>query len=139
MSTRPMSPRRVWLLATVVVLLAFLAGALAGAAFDRFHRGRNHERGRGERHIGEMMKHRYGLSDDQARRVEAIVQKRRPRVDSLMATVEPQVRAVFDSTNREIRALLTPGQREKFDRDQARRRHRWPGPLPPGPRPPPGR
>jgi len=132
-----MSPRRVWLLATVVVLLTFVAGALAGAAFDRFIHPRGHERPRGEHHIGEMMKHRYGVSDDQARRIEAIVQKRRPRVDSLMATVEPQVRAAFDSTNREIRAVLTPAQRVKFDQDQARRRHRWAGPLPPGPRPPP--
>jgi len=132
-NTRALSPRRVWLLATVLLLLTFAAGALAGAAWERFQRRSRHEASRDEHHIGEMLKHRYGVNDDQARRIEAIVQKRRPRVDSLMATVAPQVRAAFDSTNQEIRAILTPGQRAKFDRDQARRRHRWPGPLPPGP------
>jgi len=133
-STRTVSPRRVWGLAAVALLLTFVAGALAGAAWERFQHRRDHA-GTREHRIGEMMKHRYGLSDGQAARIEAIVTRRRPRVDSLMATIEPQVRAAFDSTNAEIRAVLTPAQRAAFDRDQARRRHRWPGPLPPGPRP----
>ena len=139
----PISPRRVWLLSTVVLVLTFVAGSLAGAAWERHHRteARRHEGGRGgrgDRHFGEMLKERYGLSDEQAARVEAIVQRRRPRVDSLMATVQPRVRAMFDSTNAEIRVLLTPEQRVKFDRDQERRRrdhgrrHRPPG-APPGP------
>lgn len=132
MST-PVSPRRVWVLATAALLLAFVAGSLAGAAWERWHgHERRHERGRGDRHFGEMLKERYGLSDEQARRVEAIVQRRRPRVDSLMATVQPRIRSMFDSTNAEIRVLLTPEQRVKFDRDQARRRreHRPPPPPP---------
>jgi Spy/CpxP family protein refolding chaperone len=134
----PLTPRRVWLLATVALLLTFVAGSLAGAAFERYHHAheRRHEGGRGERHLGEMLKHRYGLSDDQARRVEAIVQRRRPRVDSLMASVQPRLRAAFDSTNAEIRAVLTPAQRVQFDRDQEHRRSelgRRHGPGPPGP------
>jgi Spy/CpxP family protein refolding chaperone len=129
----PVSPRRVWVLATVALLLTFVAGSLAGMAYERWHHGqeRRHERGRGDRHIGERMKERYGLSDEQARRVEEIVQRRRPRVDSLMATVQPRVRALFDSTNAEIRVLLTPEQRVKFDRDQARRRREHRRPPPP--------
>jgi Spy/CpxP family protein refolding chaperone len=127
------SPRRVWVLATAALLLTFVAGSLAGAAWER-HRAevRRHE-GRGQRHIAETMKKRYGLSDDQVRRVEAIVQRRRPRVDSLMATVQPRIRAAFDSTNAEIRVLLTPGQRQQFDRDQARRRREHRPPPPPRP------
>ena len=129
MST-PVSPRRVWMLATAALLLAFVAGSLAGAAWERWHHAQERRHERGDRHIGERMKERYGLSDEQARRVEAIVKRRRPRVDSLMATVQPRVRALFDSTNAEIRVLLTPEQRVKFDRDQARRRreHRPPPP-----------
>ena len=135
----PISPRRVWLLAAVVLVLTFVAGSLAGAAWERYHSAgaRRHEGGRGQRHIGERMKERYGVSDEQARRIEAIVQRRRPRVDSLMATVQPRLRAAFDSTNAEIRVLLTPEQRVKFDRDQARRRRnlesRHRPPAPPGP------
>ena len=139
MSGRPVSPRRVWLLATAALLLAFIGGALAGAAWERYQRAHRHETVPRERRFGEMLKRRYGLSDDQAARIEAIVRRRRPRVDSLMATVQPQVDAAFDSTRAEIRALLTPGQRAKFDRDQARRRRsmsRFPGAHPPSPPPP---
>jgi len=139
-----MNPRRVWLLATAALLLTFVAGSLAGAAWERWHHAQQHRHeGRGE-HAGEMLKRRYGLSDEQARRVEAIVRRRRPRVDSLIALVQPQLRAAFDTTNAEIRQVLTPGQRVKFDRDQEERRRRQaerghgPPPGPPGAPGPPG-
>jgi Spy/CpxP family protein refolding chaperone len=132
--SRPISPRRVWLLATVALLLTFVAGSLAGVAWERAQhsQSRHHGGGRGGRHFGAMLKERYDLSDEQARRIEAIVQRRRPRIDSLMATVQPRIRSAFDSTNAEIRVLLTPEQREKFDRDQERRRRRQ-GPRSPRP------
>jgi Spy/CpxP family protein refolding chaperone len=120
-----MTPRRVWLLGTLVLVLTFLAGGLAGAAWDRFHRHGDESRGGrggGPRHFVEMLKHRYHLTDQQAQRIDVIVARRRPRVDSLMATVQPQLRAAFDSTNAEIRVVLTPRQRAKFDQDQERRR-----------------
>jgi hypothetical protein len=85
---------------------------------------------RGPHAVAESMKGRYGLNDQQTRQVEAILQRRRPRVDSLMAAVRPQLRAAYDSTNAEIRQVLTPGQRVKFDEYQERRRHgldRWTG------------
>jgi len=130
-----LTPRRVWLLAAAALLLTFVAGSLAGAAFERWHhpQARRQEGGRNARHLAEMQR-RYGLSDDQTRRIDAIVQRRRPRVDSLMATVQPRIRAAFDTTNAEIRVLLTPEQRVTFDRDQERRRRdlgRGHGPPPP--------
>jgi Spy/CpxP family protein refolding chaperone len=124
LSTSGMTPRRVWLLGTLVLVLTFLAGGMAGAAWDRFHRHGDDSRGGrgGPRHFVEMLKHRYHLTDQQAQRIDVIVARRRPRVDSLMATVQPQLRAAFDSTNAEIRVVLTPEQRAKFDQDQERRR-----------------
>lgn len=136
MSTRPPSPRRVWALATVALVLAFVAGALSGAAWDRMHGRDRRPVPRGPGHYSEVLRRRYDLSGDQAKRIEAIVARRRPRVDSLMATVQPQLRAAFDSTNSEIRGVLTPGQRQRFDDDQARRRKQLqrPGaPIPGGP------
>jgi Spy/CpxP family protein refolding chaperone len=134
--SRPVSPRRVWLLATVALLLTFVAGSLAGVAWERAQhsQSRRHDGGgRGGRHFGAMLKERYDLSDEQARRIEAIVQRRRPRIDSLMATVQPRIRSAFDSTRAEIRVLLTPEQRVKFDRDQEERRRRRQGPSSPRP------
>jgi Spy/CpxP family protein refolding chaperone len=112
----------VWLLATAALLLAFVAGALAGAAYERIQARDRPRPPRGPHHFAEMMQRRYGLSDAQERKVDAIVQRRRPRVDSLMATIQPQLRAAYDSTSIEIRGVLTPSQRLKFDQDELRRR-----------------
>jgi hypothetical protein len=118
-------------MASLALVLTFVAGALAGAAWERVRGGdrRHHD---GPRSVSERIKERYGLSDDQTRRVDAILRRRSPRVDSLMAAVRPQLRAAFDSTNREIREVLTPRQRAEFDQDQERRRRsldRWTGPA----------
>ena len=122
--SRPLSPGRVRLLASAALILAFVAGALAGTAWERMHAPRDHRPGgpRGPHRFAEMMARRYDLSPDQAKRVEVILARRRPRVDSLMASVQPQLRAAYDSTNAEVRQVLTPKQRVKFDEDLARRR-----------------
>lgn len=123
MSTRPISPRRVWVLASLALVLTFVAGALAGAAWERMHREPPRREGPRSPHaVSETLKRRYGLNAEQTRRVDAILQRRRPRVDSLMAAVRPQLRAAYDSTNAEIRQVLTPAQRVKFDQYQERRR-----------------
>jgi hypothetical protein len=117
----------VWLLASLALILAFVAGAFAGAAWERM-RTPDRRRVPTPRTVHEItasMQGRYGLSDAQARQVETILARRRPRVDSLMATIRPQLRAAFDSTSAEIRTVLTPAQREKFDREQAIRRHNF--------------
>jgi Spy/CpxP family protein refolding chaperone len=120
--SRPLTPRRVWLLAAVVVLLTFVAGTLAGAAWERWHHAQVRRDSTREQRLGDMLKHRYDLSGAQQAQVEAIMRRRRPRVDSLVALVQPRIRSAFDSTNAEIRMVLTPGQRVKFDRDLERRR-----------------
>lgn len=139
MNARPVSARGVWLLATAALLLAFVAGGLSGAAWERYKRAHRYDGVPREQRFQVMLKRRYGLSDRQVVGIDSIVRRRRPRVDSLMATVEPRIRAAFDSTNAEIRPLLTPGQRAKFDRDQEARRRRlgrFPGPQPSPPSPP---
>lgn len=140
MTSRTLSPRRVWLLATAALLLAFVAGGLSGAAWER-HQAAQRRNALADREetFAERMKRRYGVNQAQATRLEAIVAKRRPRMDSLMATVQPEVRAAFDSTSAELREVLTPEQRVKFDRDQARRRRsgRFPFAPQPGAQPAP--
>ncbi|HSU17183.1 hypothetical protein [Longimicrobium sp.] len=127
----PLSPRRVWVMASLALVLTFVAGALAGAAWERVRARERHDAEREARTQGEVLQHRYGLSDEQTRRVDAILQRRRPRVDSLMSAVRPQLRAASDSTSREIREVMTPSQRRQYDEDRERRRRnldRWTGP-----------
>ena len=69
-----------------------------------------------------MMARRIYHSPDHAKLLVVFLARGRPRVDSLMASVQPQLRAAYDSTNAEVRQVLTPKQRVKFDEDLARRR-----------------
>lgn len=56
-----------------------------------------------------------GLSAAQGAQVDAILDRRNARVDSLIAPVHPQLRAVKDSARADIRALLDDGQRARWD------------------------
>lgn len=76
-----------------------------------------------------------GLSADQERRVRAVLEKHRPRVEKVWREMMPRLRAVGEDVEREIRGLLTDEQRRRLDEKKARRP--GPPPLPPPPPPPP--
>lgn len=77
-----------------------------------------------------------GLSPEQERGVRAILEARRPELEKAIEEAFPRVRAVQDSIDREIAALLTPEQAARFEAQRNRRSAR-PGPGPMG-APPPG-
>jgi Spy/CpxP family protein refolding chaperone len=116
-----------------LLIAAFVAGALAGAAGDRLlHAGepRFHEaRGRHGHDRMAVFIDELDLSSQQRARVEAALERRRPQAEAIWESVKPRLRAQIDSTNAEIRALLTPEQQEAFDRKlrelEQRRRQGW--------------
>jgi Spy/CpxP family protein refolding chaperone len=109
--------------AFILLVLAFLAGAFAGGAVERvMHRraprmgmgGMRGPGGPGGPGPGRGMPgflQTLALTEQQQKQADAIVQKRRARVDSLMQLIG----AASDSTRHEIDALLTPEQKAKFD------------------------
>jgi uncharacterized membrane protein len=72
-----------------------------------------------------------GLSADQERRVRAVLEKYRPRVEEVWREMTPRLRAIGDQVEREIGGLLTAEQRRRLDERKA-------GPPLPPPPPPPG-
>jgi hypothetical protein len=84
------------------------------------------------RHVRERFAREYGLTPEQAARVDTIIGRRDQALEALHAQVEPQARALLETTHREIDSVLTPEQRTRFDT-------RWPDHGPPPPPPPPGR
>lgn len=58
---------------------------------------------------------RLGLSAKQVAQIDTIVERRRVRTDSVLRAIRPQFKAELDSTRAEIRAVLTPDQRKRFD------------------------
>jgi Spy/CpxP family protein refolding chaperone len=64
------------------------------------------------------------LSEDQQTRIRAIFETHRPVIDSLMGETMPRIRALRDSAETQIKEILTPEQREKFERFSPK--HRFP-------------
>src|SRR5512140_2628496 len=122
----PQSKSRNMLLAVVLLVLTFVTGAVLGVAGDRFlllRQGRLLPR-EGMRFMSSRIAHamdrELGLTDAQHAQVERILEDRHARIESIWHGVRPQVRAEIDRTNEQIKALLTPEQRPKFDKLIAR-------------------
>jgi Spy/CpxP family protein refolding chaperone len=74
--------------------------------------------------IVDRLAHDLDLSSTQRAAVEQIVRRRHDRIGSIWTNVRPQVRSEMDQAHREIEAVLTPQQREKFRRMPHPRRSR---------------
>ena len=114
MMAREWTPTRAQLVAGILLVLTFLSGALAGNAVERVR-----SRGVGIRfrtHAGiPAAFNELGLTPEQRRQIEGILERGRPRTEAVMAEVLPRVRAVTDSVDAEIRAVLNEDQRSRLD------------------------
>jgi Spy/CpxP family protein refolding chaperone len=106
--------------AIVVVIVAFVAGLLAGVAGDHLylmHSGRLSPR-HAARFAADRMAERLGrelqLTAQQKTQVQQILERHRAKIDAAMSSVRPQVRQELDASNNEIANILTPEQRTKF-------------------------
>ena len=115
--------------AVVLLLLAFLAGALVGGATERvlLHRAAHVARAGGPGQNGGFNSW-LGVTDAQRVQIDAIFAKRRPHLDSL----DVMRRSAMDSARKEMDAVLTPAQRAKLDSSRARGRGGRGGYGPPG-------
>jgi Spy/CpxP family protein refolding chaperone len=101
----------------------FAAGAAAGVAWER-------ARGGGDPQFRVMVDggraridafNELGLTDDQRRRIEQVFVRAQPRTDAVLKETLPRLRAVTDSINQEVQAVLTPEQRRRLGRLEPRR------------------
>lgn len=113
-----MSARR-WrgaLLVLASFAAVFAAGAAAGVAWQRAQVGEKPgfrvmvDGGRARVDAFDEL----GLTDDQRRRIEQVFVRAQPRTDAVLAEALPRLRAVTDSINTEIQAVLTPEQRRRL-------------------------
>jgi len=120
--------------AVAVVVVAFIAGILAGVAGDHLYlikSGRlspRHSARFASDRMAERLTKELDLSPQQKTQVQQIIERHRAKIDATMASVRPQVRQELDATNAEIETVLTPEQKTKFAnlrmRIGARRRDR---------------
>ncbi|HEU0015834.1 MAG TPA: hypothetical protein VFQ45_19305 [Longimicrobium sp.] len=121
-----MSAPRGWgarLLVLGSFVAVFGAGAAAGLAWERTRGAvgpgfRVHVKdGRARVEALEEL----GLTGDQRRRIEQVFARAQPRTDAVLHQMLPRLRAVTDSINAEIQAILTPAQRRRLGRLEPRR------------------
>jgi len=109
------------LVATIVVLIAFLGGLAVGVIGDRIwllHRppgaSRHAAHAITERILGRL-DHDLDLTPQQHQQVKQILEAHAARMQQISETVRPQLRQEIDQNNAEIAHVLTPEQRAKFE------------------------
>ena len=119
---------RVRMQGIALLVVAFVLGGIAGVVVDRVRLRSVLERRVGEfrerrEHPGELpgFFRDLGLSVDQESQVRRILDEYRPRMDSLMVETMPRMKAMRDSVEIAISTVLTPEQRERFEKMQPRR------------------
>lgn len=122
---------RLRLIGATLLVVTFLAGALAGAAFHqvllaretaptRVDRPDRHDHRDGRHSPWEGL----GLTPEQQARIDAVLERRKRELDAFWEEHGPQMRAVYDSTRAEIQVILSPEQRAELDRRREERRAR---------------
>ena len=120
----------------VILVLAFLAGGILGVAVERirvrtapirpFDRPFDVARQPGPGQLPRFYE-RLDLSEAQKDSMRVILERARPKADSLMRQTFPLIRMYMDSVQQELRAVLTEQQREQLDRERSARRPRGRG------------
>jgi hypothetical protein len=121
-----------------VVLAAFVAGIVAGAAGDRIYLYARHrifpDMSRGmTKHVADRLDRELHFDAAQRTKVETILESRRKRIDSIWSSVRPQLDVEINATNAEIEKVLRADQVKTFKAIQVRMRNRRRGGGPPPP------
>ena len=115
-SPAPRSPTKTVVIAAAALVVTFIAGFLVGAVADRFlHRGRRVPPAAPHVMINRLDRH-LDLSDQQRSEIQTILERRHEKIEKVWAGIQPTVRSEIDQANAEIERLLTPEQRQKFQR-----------------------
>ena len=123
------------LLGTVLLLVTFVAGALAGAAVERVVRADDappRQRGGPEMKGGsrrllqdEEFATQLGLTTDQREKIKAIMDRRDEQARKVWSDAEPRLKHVGDATRAEIQKVLTTAQVQKLESEIENRRAAW--------------
>lgn len=128
--------KRARLIGTGLLIVVFVAGALAGAAGERVLRAddapragqsRDMRGGPGPRRLilDEAFADKLGLTPEQRSQIKLILDMRDVHAKHVWNEVEPRLKAVGDTTRAEIAKVLSPQQIEQLESEIARRKEAW--------------
>ena len=110
------------IVATIVVLIAFLGGFAVGVVGDRLwtmHHGPGPHRFAVHAvtaRILSRLDQELALTPQQHEQVKQILDAHAARIQAISEGLRPQIRQEIDRNNADIARVLTPEQREKFDK-----------------------
>jgi Spy/CpxP family protein refolding chaperone len=121
-------------LGSVLLLVTFVAGALAGAAVERVLRADNVQpaprgpemRGGSRRLLqDETFARELGLTTAQRAQIKAIMDRRDEHARKVWSEAEPRLKEVGDATRAEIQKVLSAEQVQKLEAEIEKRRAAW--------------
>ena len=98
----------------LLLLAVFAAGVGAGIGLDRAIATGSKLETRLSTSMPAVLD-RLGLTPDQRRVVDSLLERSRPRAQAAMAELVPRLGAIADSLDAELRRILTPAQRARLD------------------------
>lgn len=110
----------IWTRTVLAVLVAaFVAGVAAGVGGSELAEHHHDERGRNtpirrDKHEAHLLS-RLDLTGGQRAQTDSIVARRRAEMQSVWDSDGARLRGIVDSTRADLRAVLTPPQRAKYD------------------------
>jgi hypothetical protein len=98
-----------------VMVVVFIAGLGGGVLVDRVVLNKPMLRARVVARDLSPVLDKLDLTREQRARIDSILAERAPASESVMIRLADEMRAVSDSVDRELRAILTPAQRARLD------------------------
>ena len=109
-------------------LLVFAGGIATGFFGDRVFATRPviadtapHSAEEWKRHYIDDLKRRCALTQDQVSRVNTVLEETHKQADALRARIAPEMTALHNQQVKEVRELLTDGQKPAYDQFRAER------------------
>jgi Spy/CpxP family protein refolding chaperone len=125
------------LVGTALLLVTFVAGALAGAATERVTRADEakvaqpkHDRpqmrgGLSRVFNDEQFARQLELTTEQRAQIKAILDRRDAQAKRVWSEAEPRLKSLGEETKTEIKKVLTPEQVTKLESEMAKRHAMW--------------
>ena len=98
----------------LLLIIVFGAGLAAGVGLDRAREPRALLKTRLTTQMPEILE-RLGLTPEQRRAADSILERGTPRAEAALRGLVPQLSAIADSLDAELREILTPPQRARLD------------------------
>ena len=113
--------------ASLAVLALLLLGFLAGVLGTHLFYARKFEKAgslpmMASEFFAERLKRDLDLTEEQSDAIEEILDETRQRADTVRRELRPQVAALMEDSSERIREILTPEQRQEFEKLRAKHR-----------------